>query len=44
MWRKLEKLVEQYECWHLWRQIRRKDKTAIYRCDKCGKIKETYLD
>lgn len=41
---KLEKLVEQYECWHLWRQTRRKDGVTIYRCEKCGKIKEVYLD
>lgn len=44
MWSKLEKLVEQYACWHLWKKIREKDGVTIYRCKKCGKIKETYLN
>ncbi len=44
MWSKIYELAEQYDCWHLWRQIKRKDGITIYKCDKCGKIKETYLD
>ena len=44
MWSKLEKLAEQYDCWHLWEKIREKDGVTIYRCKKCGKIKETYLN
>ena len=44
MWSKLYKLVEQYECWHLWQEIRRKDGATFYRCKKCGKIKETFLN
>ena len=44
MWRKLEKISDQYACWHLWQEIRNKDGITIYRCKKCGKIKETKLD
>ena len=38
MWSKLEKLTEQYDCWHLWKKIREKDGVTIYRCKKCGNV------
>jgi hypothetical protein len=44
MWRKLEKLAEQYDCWHLWQIIREDGGVTIYRCKKCGKIKVTHLN
>jgi hypothetical protein len=44
MFSKLYELAERYECWHLWQEIRRKDGVTFYRCKKCGKIKETFLN
>lgn len=44
MWSKLYKLAKQYDCWHKWVEIRKDDKITYYRCSKCGKTKECYLE
>lgn len=43
MWEKLEKLAEQYDCWHLWQIVRKEGETTTIRCKKCGKVKEVHL-